>query len=119
MNFDNIATLHTLWCEANFTFFYPDLWGRITESAVVTHQLSKSITENYKLYYWREGDAEVDIIIEYGDKILGLEVKSGISIANKCISKFLNQYPATKTIFVGTGGISIEDFLKINPLKLL
>ena len=97
----------------------PDLWGRIAESAVGTHLLNNSITENYKLYYWREGDAEVYFVIEYGEKILGLEVKSGVSIANKGISKFLNQYPAAKTIFVGTGGISIEDFLKINPIELL
>jgi len=97
----------------------PDLWGRIAESAVGTHLLNRSITENYKLYYWREGDAEVDFVIEYDDKILGLEVKSGVSIANKGISKFLNQYPTAQTIFVGAGGISIEDFLKTNPVELI
>jgi predicted AAA+ superfamily ATPase len=97
----------------------PDLWGRITESAVGAHLLGKSITENYKLYYWRDGDAEVDFVIEYGKKILGLEVKSGVSTENRGISCFLKQYPAAKTIFVGANGISIEEFLKINPIELL
>ena len=101
------------------TFQEPDLWGRIVESAVGTHLLGKSIPEKYKLYYWREGDCEVDFVIEYGEKILGLEVKSGISTYNRGIKKFSSQYPAAKTIFVGTSGISIEDFLNTNPLELL
>ncbi|MDR0207294.1 MAG: ATP-binding protein, partial [Bacteroidales bacterium] len=54
----------------------PDLWGKVVESAVGTHLLGKSITENYKLYYWREGSCEVDFVIEYGGKLLGMEVKS-------------------------------------------
>jgi predicted AAA+ superfamily ATPase len=101
------------------TFQTPDLWGRIAESAVGTHLIGKSISENYKLYYWRDGDFEVDFVIEYGDKLLGLEVKSGISTVNKGIGKFLQQHPSAKTIFVGTGGISIEEFFKTNPIELL
>ena len=100
-------------------FQQPDLWGRITESAVGAHLIGNLISENYKLYYWREGDYEVDFVIEYGEKILGLEVKSGISTTNKGFDKFLCQYPSAKAIFVGTGGIPIEEFLKINPVELL
>jgi len=96
----------------------PDLWGRIVESAVGAHLLSKSISEKYKLYYWREGDCEVDFVIEYGEKVLGIEVKSGVSTANKGIGKFLNQYPSAKTIFVGTTGVPVEEFLKMNPVEL-
>ena len=97
----------------------PDLWGRIAESAVGAHIIGKSITEKYKLYYWREGDCEVDFVIEYGEKLLGIEVKSGLSTTNKGIGKFLSQYPNAKTIFVGTSGISFEEFLKINPVELV
>jgi len=110
--------LISAYLKTNFlqTLQEPDLWGRIAESAVGTHLLGKSTSENYKLYYWREGDYEVDFVIEYGEKILGIEVKSGVSTANKGITKFLAQYPTAKTIFVGTNGISIEDFLKTNPI---
>jgi predicted AAA+ superfamily ATPase len=97
----------------------PDVWGRIAESAVGTHLLGSSITQNYKLHYWREGDCEVDFVMEYGEKILGLEVKSGISTTNKGINKFLSRHPNAKTMFIGTNGISIEEFLKINPIELL
>jgi predicted AAA+ superfamily ATPase len=101
------------------TYQLPDLWGRIAESAVGAHLLGKSISEKYKLYYWREGDYEVDFVIEYGDKLLALEVKSGFSTTNKGVSKFLSQYPSAKAIFVGAGGISIEEFLKTSPVDLL
>ena len=113
--------LVTTYLKTNFqqTIQMPDLWGRVVESAVGAHLLSKSITEKFNLYYWRENDDEVDFVIEYGEKILGLEVKSGITTANKGIGKFLKQYPSAKTIFVGTNGISIEDFFKINPVELL
>jgi len=96
----------------------PDLWGRITESAVGTHLIGNSLAEKYKLYYWREGEYEVDFVLEYGDKLLGLEVKSGVSKANKGISRFLSHYPLSKTLFIGANGISIEEFLKINPIDL-
>jgi predicted AAA+ superfamily ATPase len=113
--------LLTAYLKTDFqqTLSEPYLWGRIAESAVGTHLLGKSISEKYKLYYWREGECEVDFVLEYGEKLLGIEVKSGVSIENKGIYCFLRQYPAAKTIFVGTGGISIEEFLKINPLELL
>ena len=101
------------------TYQEPALWGRIAESAIGTHLIGKSITEKYKLYYWRDGDYEVDFVIEYGGNILGIEVKSGISTSNKGIDKFLSQHPTAKTIFVGTSGIPIEEFLKINPMELL
>ena len=101
------------------TFQEPNLWGRIAESAVGTHLIGKSISENYKLYYWREANCEIDFVIEYGEKILGLEVKSGVSTTNKGISKFSDQYPSAKTMFVGAGGIPIEEFLKTNPVELL
>ena len=113
--------LITAYLKSNFlqSSQEPDLWGRIVESAVGTHLIGKSISENYKLHYWRDGDCEVDFVIEYGEKIVGLEVKSGISTTNRGVEKFLKKYPSAKAIFVGTGGISIEEFLKINPVELL
>lgn len=56
--------------------------GRLVESSVGAHLLNHSISERYNLYYWREGNNEVDFILEKGDKIIGLEVKSGLSVDN-------------------------------------
>jgi len=39
-------------------------------------------------------------------------------LTEKIIDKFLSQYPTARTMYVGTTRISIEDFLKINPIEL-
>lgn len=52
-------------------------WGRIIESSVGAHLLNLSLIEGYGLYYWRQGDNEVDFVLERGGKLIGLEVKSG------------------------------------------
>ena len=55
----------------------PELYGQWVESAIGTHLLNQSITENINLYYWREGNHEVDFVLQKGNKTIGIEVKSG------------------------------------------
>ena len=40
----------------------PEIYGRWVESAIGTHLLNQSITEGINLYYWREGNHEVDFV---------------------------------------------------------
>lgn len=96
----------------------PELWGRLCESAVGTHLINNTLPGRYNLYYWREGNYEVDFVIEKGDKIIGLEVKSGNKIQNAGIQQFANKFRPEKIYLVGTGGIPFEEFLKINPTTL-
>jgi predicted AAA+ superfamily ATPase len=112
--------LISAYLKTNFTATRqePDLWGRITESAVGTHLIANLRPGGYKLYYWREGNFEVDFVLEYGGKVLGLEVKSGSLTNTKGIEKFKKLYPEARVIFVGTGGIPLEDFFRINPVEL-
>ena len=58
------------------TFTSPNLWGRWVESAIGAHLLSQADEYDYKLYYWRESDDEVDFVIEYGGQLVALEVKN-------------------------------------------
>ncbi|MPN25440.1 hypothetical protein SDC9_172849 [bioreactor metagenome] len=97
------------------TIVNPKLWGRLVESSVGAHLLNHSISERYNLNYWREGNNEVDFIIEKGDKVIGLEVKSGASADNKGMAIFNEKFHPDKILLVGTGGIPYEEFLKINP----
>lgn len=94
------------------------LWGRLVESAVGTHLLNHSISERYKLSYWREGNNEVDFILEKGNKVIGLEVKSGMKPENAGMQVFADKYHPEKVLLIGTGGIPFEEFLKINPKEL-
>lgn len=96
----------------------PKLWGRLVESSVGAHLLNHSISERYNLYYWREGNNEVDFILEKGDKVIGLEVKSGASADNEGMGVFNKKFHPDKMLLVGTGGIPHEEFLKINPKEI-
>lgn len=97
----------------------PKLWGRLVESSVGAHLLNHSISERYNLHYWREGNNEVDFILEKGNKVIGLEIKSGASADSEGMNLFNGRFHPDKMLLVGTGGIPYEDFLKINPRELI
>lgn len=96
----------------------PKMWGRLVESSVGAHLLNHSISERYNLYYWREGNNEVDFILEKGDKVIGLEVKSGASTENTRMKIFNEKFLPNKMLLVGSGGIPYNEFLRINPKEL-
>lgn len=96
----------------------PELWGRLVESSVGTHLTNHSISERYNLYYWRDGNYEVDFVLEKGDKVIGLEVKSGMKAENAGMGVFAEKFHPEKVLLVGTGGIPYEEFLKINPKEM-
>lgn len=96
----------------------PKEWGRITESAIGSHLLNASLTEGFKLHYWREGNNEVDFIMERRGKVVALEVKSGLEKNPAGLTKFRSQFKTDKVLLVGKGGLSIEEFLTLNPVSL-
>lgn len=93
----------------------PKHWGRLVESSVGAHLLNHAVSERYNLYYWREGNHEVDFVLEKGDNVIGLEVKSGVSPGNVGMEVFHRKFHPGKMLLVGTGGIPYAEFLKINP----
>lgn len=95
----------------------PKEWSRLVESSVGAHLINHSVTERFKLYYWRDRNDEVDFILEQYGKIIGLEVKSGRRGETKGMTVFNERYRPNKIFLVGTGGIPIEEFLKINPIQ--
>ena len=93
-------------------------WGRLVESAIGSHLINCSVSERYELYYWRENNNEVDFVIKKNGKLIGIEVKSGRRADNKGMSVFSKSYNPDKVLLVGTGGIGIAEFLKMNPKDL-
>ncbi|MDD3740979.1 MAG: ATP-binding protein [Bacteroidales bacterium] len=91
------------------------LWGRVVESAVGAHLISCSSNSDLSLSYWRERDNEVDFVLKKGDKIIAIEVKSGIKSQYNGMLQFIKQNNSSRMMIVGTEGISVEEFLKINP----
>jgi predicted AAA+ superfamily ATPase len=70
--------------------------GRIFESMVG----AELIRENFEPFYWAEGDYEVDYILEYKQKIIAIEVKSGSHKKANSLQKFLQKYPEAHPIFI-------------------
>ncbi len=96
----------------------PRKWGRIVEVAIGAHLINFAKTENYQVFYWRHVNNEVDFVLQYHDKIIGIEVKSGTSIHKKGIDVFNKMFNPYKVLLVGDSGIPWQEFLKINPLEL-
>ena len=103
----------------------PDIWGRFVESCVGTHLLNNSHLEAYKLYYWRDGNDEVDYVLSDGDKLCAIEVKSGRRATNSGMAAFKAKYPRAKLYVVSSqdtarsGNIPLKEFLKLSPSELL
>ncbi|MDR0368357.1 MAG: ATP-binding protein [Bacteroidales bacterium] len=100
------------------TAINPELWGRLVESSVGTHLANHSISERYNLYYWRDGNCEVDFVLEKGGKVAGLEVKSGVKASSAGMGAFAERFHPEKVLLVGAGGIPYDEFLKINPKEI-
>ena len=101
------------------TFTMPDLWGRWVESAVGAYLLNQADEYDYKLYYWRENNDEVDFVIEYSGQHIAIEVKSGRRGANEGLKTFTNKFHPQQSFVVGTDGVPIEEFLTWNLGNLL
>ena len=101
------------------TFTMPALWGRWVESAVGAYLLNQADEYDYKLYYWRENNDEVDFVIEYSGQHIAIEVKSGRHGANEGLKTFTNKFHPQQSFVVGTDGVPIEEFLTWNLGNLL
>ena len=86
-------------------------WGRLVESAVGAHLVNNADKLDYKVYYWRDKNDEVDFIVERRHKVWAIEVKSGKRSMNKGLGLFREAFQPYRAFVVGTGGISVEDFL--------
>jgi predicted AAA+ superfamily ATPase len=53
-----------------------------------------------KLYYWREGDYEIDFIVEVRKKLIAIEVKSGRNKNSKSLDVFKKSYPEMDILII-------------------
>lgn len=96
----------------------PIVWGRWVESAIGAHLLRQADELGYKVMYWRDRDNEVDFIVAGNSKTIAIEVKSGRRAYNKGMSVFRQKFNPEMSFVVGTEGIPVEDFLKLDIERL-
>lgn len=88
------------------------LRGHLVETAVGARLIARAQTEGFKLYWWREGNLEVDFVAKRGDDALAaIEVKSG-RVSKSGMTEFLAQNPQAKPMIVGDRNVSVEQFLR-------
>lgn len=96
----------------------PQEWGRIVESAIGVHLLNACAAGDCNLYYWREGDLEVDFVLEKQGKLVGIEVKSAGTGNGRGMAAFCKRFPHARPLLVGNTGIPWQEFLMMNPLEV-
>lgn len=90
----------------------PNLWGRLTESAVGAHLANAAFEMDCEVSYWRENNREVDFVVRRSGKLLGIEVKSGrVSHAHPGLDAFTKEHNGAGALVVGGHGVKVEDFL--------
>ena len=90
----------------------PDRWGRLVESAVGAYLANAAAAGACQLFYWRDGNREVDFVTRAGRAVTAIEVKSGRRReARPGLAAFSETQGRARTLLVGGDGIAVEEFL--------
>jgi predicted AAA+ superfamily ATPase len=96
----------------------PKEWGRFVESCIGAHLLNYSFASGYKIFYWRDGNDEIDFVIEKNGTAIVLEVKSNKGKNVNGMLAFKNKFNPEKNLLIGESGIPWTEFIKIDPIQL-
>ena len=88
-------------------------WGRLVESAVGAHLVNAQSAGTCKIFYWQEGNHEVDFVVQASRSLTTIEVKSGrVRGTLTGMDAFSAAFKPTRKLLVGGDGISIGEFLE-------
>lgn len=94
----------------------PASWGRLVEVAVGAHLVNQGMLHGVDVYYWRDGNHEVDFILRKGTRLTAIEVKSGKPrTSHSGLTEFARRYRA-RTLVVGSPELGLQEFLAV-PLQ--
>lgn len=94
-----------------------DVWGRLVESAVGAHILNSTAGTNVEVFYWREGNQEVDFVLRSGRTVAAIEVKSGRHRDSlPGMDAFAKAFKPQHQFLVGGQGIPLEEFF-LTPVR--
>ncbi len=96
----------------------PKRWGHWVESAVGAYLVNEAYRCNFKVYYWREGNNEVDFVIVRNGRVVAIEVKSNEEKSTKGLQVFEELFHPYRSLLVGSGAFPIEDFLQTDLTTL-
>ncbi len=97
----------------------PAYWGQLVESAVGAYLLNQIVGTSIQLFYWRRGDDEVDFILQKGNTIIALEVKTQGLAKTAAINAFAHEFHPQKILQIGGQGIPLERFFSMSISELI
>lgn len=100
----------------------PSWRGRLLENAISALLVAQAEQEGSEVFYWRDRDAEVDLVLRKGAEILGIEIKSSSTEKQYAgLQAFQRRYPNARIKVITPGRVpkaipyvSIREFFK-NP----
>ena len=90
----------------------------VTYVTPIHYLLNHSLTEGFELLYWRHRNDEVDFVMKKGNKVIGLEVKSGATQRLSGMKAFKEQHKPDKVFLIGSQGLTWQEFLGMSPIEL-
>lgn len=90
----------------------PSLRGHLVESAVGAYLINRASIEGFSVFWWRDGNDEVDYVIADKDAVTAIGVKSGRVKPTNGMTRFLVENPHAHPIIIGSTGCGIEEFLR-------
>jgi len=90
----------------------PTTRGHLVESAVGANLLARGQSEGFDVFYWRERANEVDFVIQKGQAVTAIEVKSGGIKKPHGSLAFMAAFPAAKGLLIGSADCPLDAFLR-------
>jgi len=86
--------------------------------AVTENYVAQAISNNrHALCYWtNEGTAELDFILQKGDDIIAVEVKTGTRTKSKSLNMFVRKYKPAYSIRISSKNFGFENNIQSVPL---
>ncbi len=91
----------------------PSKFGHLCEAAIGAYLLARARQDGFNVFWWRDGNFEVDFVLQDGERITAIEVKSSRPKNADGLAKFMSKFSNAKPLVVGSDytGCLLEDFL--------
>ncbi len=94
-----------------------EAWGNLIKSSVGGHILNSSLGTKIEIFYWKEGNNEVDFVIRKDDIVITVTIENDRkNLDFRGIEEFSRLYAPQCNLFVGEKGIPVDQFL-LKPLE--
>jgi predicted AAA+ superfamily ATPase len=102
----------------------PTEMGLLLENLAASHLHALAQQEQVRLYHWREGDNEVDLVYHHPERPLAFEISLSASHGRRGLRAFLERYPRFRgrAFFIAPNAVAelpAADGIGSLPLDLL